>query len=158
MRQVEISTWQNQRSRLTGLQRSILFSLLYKDVRDPDAAGMSLGALNAHLRENEDEIVRHLVYVALTTKNPYDCNVALSGLRKVSPKHRAIALATFLYELNHSDPQVKANWQKLVTSIGGLADYSYRDALPTICQFTNHPNEYLAASAEKAVKRLREPD
>ncbi len=155
MRQVILSRWVDQHSRLSGLQKCILFSLLYKDVHDPDAAGMALSVLKAHLREDEDEIVRHLVYVALTTKNPYDCDMALRGLRLVEPRHKGIALATFLYELNHSDPQVRANWQKLTTSIGGLAEYSCVEALPTIRQFTNHPSKYLAATAEQAVEILQ---
>ena len=82
-RQVVTSQWLNQQSRLSFCQKHVLITLLYTDVDDPAAVGEALAVLKAHMKEDEDEIVRHLVYVALTASNPDDAAVALSGLKSV---------------------------------------------------------------------------
>jgi hypothetical protein len=153
-RQVVISEWSNQRSKLSLLQKKVLFALLYKDVGDPEAKGQALAALNSHLKEDEPEIVRHLSYVALTAKSPSDCTVALAGLMHVSPNHQEIAKAVFLYQLKHADPNKTENALKLSTSMAGLAGQSYLEARPLIKNFTNSPNQYLAESARRALAKL----
>ncbi len=155
MRQVVLCDWINQQTPLSSLQRRMLRSLLYKDVGDPDAAGMAVAALNAHIREDEEVTVRHLVYVAFTTRNPSDRRVALSGLMKVSPRHEHIATVVFLYYLKHSNPTQNVDEALNVAfCVSGLAKASYRDALPTIAQFTNSTSKYLSGTAQEAFIKL----
>ena len=154
IRFVELSRWNNQQTKLSTLQRRVLFRLLYKDVGDPDAAGEALAILNAHMREDEDEIVRHLIYAAFTTKNPSDRHVALTGLLLVSPKHDKMAAAAFLYFLDHSDDSKLSDALSISTCINGMVKYSYVESQPAIRRLTNNPSKYLAATAQQGVVRL----
>ena len=158
MRQVVLCDWINQLSKLSDVQKRVLYSLLYENVGDPDAVGEALAVLNAHIQEDEDQIVRHLVYVAFTTQNPSDRRVALSGLQHVTPKHETVATAVFLYYLKHSD--TSNNGKEALNAsfcISGLVKFSYRDARPAIAQFTNNANKYLAETANQALLSLDAP-
>jgi hypothetical protein len=116
---------------------------------------MALAALNAHIREDEEETVRHLVYIAFMTRNPSDRRVALSGLQQVSPRHEHIATAVFLYYLKHSNPTKNVDEALNVSfCVSGLAKASYRDALPAIAQFTNSSSKVLSGTAQEAVIKL----
>lgn len=154
MRQTVMCAWLNQSTPLTRLQKAITFELLYKDVDDPASVEEALAVLNSHLREDEETIVRHLVYVTFTTKSVDVRRVALSGLLQVSPKHKGIATATFLYYLKHSDATDMKDALNVSTCISGLVKYSAVEALPTIRQITNTPSKYLSASVHNAVTQL----
>lgn len=158
MRQVVLMDWVNQKGKLSAIQKRVLLALLHKNIGDPDAAGMALAVMNARLKEDEDEIVRHLAYVAFTSKNPADCHVALSGLTKVSARHKDIAVGAFLHQLRISDPNKKADALKLVFAISGLSKFSIREALPDIEPLRTHSNTFLAYAAERAATRLRDSD
>ena len=154
VRQVVLAEWVNQKNQLSILQKKVLISLLYQDVGDPAAVRLAISVLNAHLKDDEQELVRHLAYVALTANNSGDCAVALAGLKSVSAKHKKIAVGAFLYHLRNSDPNNKGDAFKLAFAISGLAKFSVREALPEIEQLTNHENTLLSGAAEAAVFRL----
>jgi len=156
MRQVELCKWTDQKTRLGRFQRIVLFNLLYREKGDQQAAIQVIPVLNAHLYENEDEIVRQLVYVTFTTTNATTRRVALSGLLQVSAKHDALAVAAFSYWLTQAESSNldKDNAIDLSFCISGLAKKSCVDALPRIRQFTNNSNSYLSLTAQNAVKHL----
>ena len=157
-RQNILYDWLNQKSKLTVLQKRVLLSLLYEDVGDPGAAAIAIPVLNAHLKEDEDEIVRHLAYIALTKTNASDCRLALSGLNRVAARHKNIAVRAFLYHLKNSDPEKTADAHKLVFAVTGLGKFMVREALPDIEVLTNHSNTFLTSAAEAAVAHLRGAD
>jgi hypothetical protein len=154
MRQTVLYDWLNQRGKLSFLQKRVLLSLLYKKV-DANAASMALPVLNAHLKEDEDEIVRHLAYIAFTSKDSTECAVALSGLKSVSAKHKEIAVSAFRYHLKNSDPDKKDDALKLVFAVSGLGKFLDRDALPGIESLTNHSNTFLTSTAKAAIAHLQ---
>ena len=155
MRQIILSQWVDQDPKLGPLQKRVVIALLYQRTDDPEARGEALGVINAHLKEDEDEFVRHLAYVAFTAGNPSDCSMALYGLAKASPKHKELAVSAFRYHLTDLRSPSKADQFKMVPAVVGLARFSVHDALPTIEALTNHSNTFLAFTAEKAAARLK---
>jgi hypothetical protein len=155
VRQRVMNDWVNQKNKLSHLQEWATIRLLYNGVDDPHAVDQALAVLSSHLGEDEDEIVRHLAYVSLTTENPNDCGIALSGLLKVSPRHRKIATAVFKYQLNHADLGNKENALMLSYCVSGLEVITNVECLETIKQLTNNPSKYLSGTAQDAVARLQ---
>lgn len=119
---------------------------------------VALPVLNTHIKEDEDEIVRHLAYVAFTSKNASECAIALSGLKSVSAKHKDLAISAFRYHLRNSNPAKKADASKLVFAVTGLGTFLDREALPEIESLTNQSNAFLAAAAQATVTHLRNPE
>jgi hypothetical protein len=154
LRQMIICEWTDN-EKLSASQKGELLRLLDKDVGDPNAKQAALAALNAHFKEDEDEFVRHFLYVALTSHNSSECTVALFALHKVAPKHKELATTVFRYHATHYDPKKKEDDLKTVAAIGGLAKLSVIEALSEIEALTNHPSEYVVRAAKAGASRLR---
>ncbi len=152
MKQCILVGWANQRSRLNWFQKRALYQSLTKEREDVNTALLVVPVLNAHLREDEPEIVRQLVWTAFATDDPYVCATALAGLKNVSQEHRDIAIATFLFHLENSDADKKNNWEKIVFCISGLKKFSCTNAMTKIQALTKHPSKSVSGVARKAVE------